>query len=256
MYCSYVLPIFPKTRTSLTLVTVVRDAKKLTTMLETGHAVDADLISQHLTIVVGNVKDPVVVTETLFPALLNPSNPTGGNRTVDIIVSGIGCYPVQKKGYLFPQQEDPTLCEDALTTILNALRARSPIVKPGLVVLSTTGISKYGRDVPLLFWPLYRFLHVAHEDKKIMERLAIEAATTEPAVTGSYYVVRSSILTNGAAKGVENVRWDVEDGALIKKAIGYTISRADVGGFVFEKVVKPFESGKEEGTGKIFTITH
>jgi len=175
---------------------------------------------------------------------------------VDIIVSGIGCYPVMKKGHWFPQQEDPTLCEDAVTTILNALRGRRPLAKPGLVMLSTTGISKYGRDIPLLMTPLYSLLHEAHKDKKIMEDLAIQAVEEEKAPIGSYFVVRASLLTNGAAKGVENVRWDVEEGAVANKAMGYSISRADVGGFVFEKIVEPFESGKGERSGKIFSITH
>jgi hypothetical protein len=161
-----------------------------------------------------------------------------------------------KKGNWFPEQEDPTLCQDAITTILNALRARPPHVKPGLVMLSSTGISKFGRDVPLLMLPLYAFLHTPHQDKKVMEDLAIEAVKEEPAPIGSYVVVRPSLLTSGPARGVQSVRWDVEDGRIAKKAVGYTISRADVGGFIFEKVVQPFQSGKDERTGKIYSVTY
>jgi hypothetical protein len=224
--------------------------------LETSHSVPHELISKSLTIIVGNVKDPVPVTQTLFPAILNPSDPTKGNKSVDIIVSGIGCYPVIKKGNWLPEQEDPTLCQDVISTILSSLRARPPLVKPGLAMLSTTGISKFGRDVPLLMTPLYTLLHVPHLDKKVMEDMAIAAVEEEPAPIGSYVLVRPSLLTNGEAKGVHKVRWDVESGGIAKKAIGYTISRADVGGFVFEKVVRPFESGRDEGTGKVVLVTY
>ena len=234
---------------------VVRDSSKLTTLLEASHSITPDLIASHLVIITGNVKDPIAVSKTLFPTHLNRSN-AEGNNCVDIIVSGIGCYPVMKTGSWLPQQEDPSLCEDGVTTILNSLRSRPATVKPSLVVLSTTGISSYGRDIPLLMVPLYSLLHEAHKDKKAMEELALEAVEEESAPIGSCSVVRASLLTNGAARGVENVRWDVEKGAVASKGIGYWISRADVGGFVFEKLVQPFESGKGEQSGKIYSITY
>ncbi|KAE9374684.1 hypothetical protein N431DRAFT_543936 [Stipitochalara longipes BDJ] len=238
-----------------TCIALVRNAEKLTTLLKNSHFVNPDLMSKKLTIITGNAKDAIPVTQTLFPAILNPSN-SKGNRSVDLIVSGIGCYPVMKKGNWFPEQEDPTLCQDVTTIILNALRARPPIVKPGLVILSGTGISKYGRDIPRLMVPLYHLLHTAHQDKKIQEDLAIAAVKEEPAPIGSYVLVRPSLLTNGAELGMQKVRWDVEDGGIARKAIGYSISRADVAGFVFEKVVRPFESGKGEGSGKIYSVTY
>lgn len=100
--------------------------------------------------------------------------------------------------------------------------------------------------------PLYAMLGAAHKDKKAMEDLALGAASE--GVVGSCAVVRASLLTNGAAKGAENVKWDVEDGGVAKT--GYTISRADVGGFVFERLVKPFVKGEGKGEGKIHSITH
>lgn len=89
-----------------------------------------------------------------------------------------------------------------------------------------------------------------------MEDLAIKAVKEAPAPIGSYFLVRPSLLTAGVARGVQNVRWEVEEGKMTRKAIGYTISRADVGRFVFEKIVVPFESGKGERPGKIFRITY
>jgi NAD(P)H-binding len=249
-------PLLARQKINLINQTVARNAEKLATLLQSTHSVTPELISKNLTIIVGNVKDPVPVTQVLFPAILNPSNPTSGSKSVDIIVSGIGCYPIMKKGHWLPEQEDPTLCQDAISTILNALRARPPLVKPGLVMLSTTGISRFGRDVPLLMTPFYTLLHTAHQDKRAMEDMAIAAVEEDKAPIGSYTLLRPSLLTNGEAKGVQNVRWNVENGSASKKVVGYTISRADVGGFLFEKVVKPFESGKGEGRGQVFVVTY
>lgn len=236
---------------------VARTPSKLTTLLETSHGITPDLISKYLTIITGDVKDPIPVSQTLFPASLNPHDPTSGNVPVDFIVSGIGCYPVMKKGNWLPVQEDPTLCEDALTTILNALRGRKPTKKPGLSALSTTGMSKYGRDTPLLTTPIYWMLHEAHLDKTKMEALCRESVEGPDAVVGRSCIVRASLLTGGKAKEVDEIRWDTEEeGKIAVKGMGYTISRESVGAWVFERVVVPFEGGVEEGTGKTFSISH
>jgi hypothetical protein len=50
------------------------------------------------------------------------------------------------------------------------------------------------------------------------------------------------------------VRADVEDGDVAKNAIGYTISRKDVGGYIFEEVVQKFTA--PNGTGRIVAITY
>lgn len=256
MHSSYVpSPRDPSPSTKLP--PVVRNAKKLTELLETSHSVTSDLITKTLTIIVGDARDSTAVTQTLFPTVLNPTNPTSGNNAVNLIVSGMGCYPVMKKGYWLPQQEDPTLCQDAITTIFNALRSRRPVVKPGLVMLSTQGISKFGRDYPLLLMPLYALLlHRAHEDKRVMENLASEAVKEEEGPIESFVIVRPSLLTAGKAYGLKSVRWDIEDGGVAKNAIGYWISRADVGGFVFENVVLPFQSGKAERVETTYSITY
>lgn len=68
---------------------------------------------------------------------------------------------------------------------------------------------------------------------------------------GEYAIVRSSFLTDGSATG--KVRSDVEDGAPARKAIGYTISRKDVGGFVFSELVQKYTA--PHGSGRIFSIT-
>ncbi|KAF4609626.1 hypothetical protein G7Y89_g15829 [Cudoniella acicularis] len=236
---------------------LVRNSTKLTNILSS-LSISPETISQHLTIIEGNVKDPIAVSRTLFPASLNPSDPSNGNNSVSIIISGLGSIPVWKKWSLLPSIEDPTLCADGMSIILSSLRARKPVTKPLLVAISTTGLSKYGRDYPLLLFPIYAWLlHVPHMDKHLMEEAVIEAVKGEEAVLGEYAVVRASLLTSGEALGMGKIRWQVEDGAVTKNAIGYTISRNDVGGFIFEEMVRRFEGVKERGgSGRIITVTY
>lgn len=89
-----------------------------------------------------------------------------------------------------------------------------------------------------------------------MEELVIAAVKELRPPIGSFVLVRPSVLTNGRETGLERVKWDVEDGGVARGAIGYSISRRDVGGFVFEVVVRSFESGKEVGGGRIYSVTY
>lgn len=69
-----------------------------------------------------------------------------------------------------------------------------------------------------------------------MERLVAEQTTTgrkSESISG-WVMVRPTLLTNGAALGEGKVRAGM-DGA---PAVGYTISRDDVGKWIFENFVK------------------
>ncbi len=68
-----------------------------------------------------------------------------------------------------------------------------------------------------------------------MEKVIVEQ-------TDRFVVVRASLLTDGKARGGEKVRVGVEE----KPAVGYTISRGDVGLWVFENLVLG-EGGKYVG---------
>ncbi|KAH6672352.1 hypothetical protein B0J14DRAFT_593488 [Halenospora varia] len=241
---------------------LVRSASKLTNLLKTSHSIPAETLDKQLTIIQGNIKSIDDCTQTVFPAALNPPTSRTNNRSVDIIVSCIGSIPVWKGWNPIPSIEDPTVCAEGTNAILTALRNRQPVKKPVYCAMSTTGISKYGRDVPLVFAPLYYvFLHIPHKDKKIMENLVIEGASNSDKgqqVISEYNIIRASLLTSGAQLGREHIRWEVEDGAVTSKAIGYTISRADVGNFIFEEVVEKWDGSevKAEGKGRIFTVTY
>jgi hypothetical protein len=107
--------------------------------------------------------------------------------------------------------------------------------KPIITAVSTTGISSE-RDIPLPMIPLYHWmLPVPHADKKAMEQ-TIEQAAARNLIRG-FVIVRASLLTNGKQQGLGKVRvgWEDEQGP--GPAIGYSISREDVGAFIFEKVI-------------------
>ena len=96
-----------------------------------------------------------------------------------------------------------------------------------------------------------------HEDKHDMEKAVFAAY---PETIGDFVVVRPTLLTDGERQGVEKVRvgweWGVEGKARNEKekegvAMGYSISRTDVGEWIFENVIKG--SGYE---GKGVTLTY
>ncbi|TVY83241.1 hypothetical protein LSUE1_G001183 [Lachnellula suecica] len=221
---------------------LVRTPEKLTTLLA-DHGVSPETISSNLTMITGNIKVPADIAQTILP-------------TTEILVSGIGSVPVWNKGALMPSIQDPTLCQVGMSTLLQVLRARKSAVKPLLVVVSTTGISKFGRDYPLAVLPIYKWmLHTPHLDKKAMEDMVIEAVRTEEgkdAVIGEYAILRPSLLTGGTVSG--KVRAEVEDGKVASNAMGYSISRRDVGGYMFEEVIEK-HSGPS-GSGRIISVTY
>lgn len=123
--------------------------------------------------------------------------------------------------------------------------------KPILTAVSTTGISSK-RDIPIAMIPLYHWLlRVPHADKKVMEALVEKAAARN--VIRGYLIVRPSLLTDGKKLGSSSVRvgWENVDGN--GAAIGYTITRDDVGGFIFEKVI---QNNAEEFTDKKVSLTY
>lgn len=96
-------------------------------------------------------------------------------------------------------------------------------------------------------------LGTAHEDKRLMEKF-IEDAKAEGS-TRDFVIVRASLLTDGKREGLAKIRVGWEGGEEDGKgpAVGYTISREDVGGFVFDEVVND-QKGKYHG--KKLTVTY
>ena len=83
---------------------------------------------------------------------------------------------------------------------------------------------------------------------------SVEKAKAE-GVIRDFVIVKASLLTDGKKLGSSKVRVGWEGGEADKKgpAIGYTISREDVGGFIFEEII---DKSKAEYFGKKVTVTY
>lgn len=208
---------------------LARTPAKLTASLKS-KGVDASTQDSHLTIIQGDIRDVQAVKRTLAPS----------GTLVDVIMSGIGGVPKLEWSIIRPVgMYDPTICQDAGQTILLAAKEISSTKKPFLINVSTTGIPAPGcpRDVPLLFYPLYRWcLAAPHEDKEVLEhnlREEVKKGGSERGISG-FVNVKPSLLMDGDRVGLENVRAGGEK----VPAIGYAIRRQDVGEWIFEKLVK------------------
>jgi hypothetical protein len=107
--------------------------------------------------------------------------------------------------------------------------------------------------------PLYRLLLAEpHRDKRAMEVAVVEAALAADSPLAGFVVVRPSFLLDGKGKGVDKVRVGWERHAADEReagpgpAVGYTISRADVGGWIFEELVK---ANAAEWDGRCVSLT-
>lgn len=233
-------------------VALARTPSKLSDLLVKDHKIPQSTIDSNLTIVKGSATDLAPVKEVLSH---NPS----------IIITGLGAAPVFQWSLTRPMSIDqPTLCGDAMQILVAAVKEVQEegklSTKPAIVCVSTTGISP-SRDVPWLFYHLYHvLLAVPHKDKRVMEETLAAASVDSSSGVAGYASVRASLLTNGALKGPGAVKtgWERHPKAPAEPAgpgpaLGYVVSRADVGNFIFENIVR----GKtEEWTGKCFTVTY
>lgn len=146
--------------------------------------------------------------------------------------------------------DDDQVCRKGMATLLAALtklRAGGVTGRPLITAVSTTGVSNHGRDVPLLFVPMYHvMLKVPHVDKKIMEDTLVASSER-------FVIVRPSLLQDGA-KPERKIRVGVEDPVkgVESKEVGYAISREDVGRWMFDELVRGGGKGFE---GKMVSLT-
>jgi len=243
---------------SLQCTVLVRTPSRLLELLKITSA------PSNLRIIQGVIQDTEVVKKTLT---------TAEGKLVDIIVSAIGFVaPLTAKSWLpvpFGTVDNNTICYDSTRILLDCIselkstlsQSSTPSGRDGpvLVVLSTTGISDAGRDIPILMTPLYHIgLAAPHKDKKNMEALLHSL----PVDGQRWIIIRPSLLTSDGwtgstddlLKGLEKVRVGTERrGKVEKPAIGYTITREDVGAWIFSEVVKKQEKKWE---GSCVTLTY
>lgn len=188
----------------------------------------------NLVVRAGNAHDASAVAS----CLVRPDDP---RRLVDAIHVSVG----GQLDVWTLTLDDPDVCKKATACILSALaslRAEGRDGRPLCTAISTTGISKFGRDVPLGMLPMYRWmLQQPHADKEVMERQL--AASGERVV-----MVRPSFLKN-EAKPEKEIRVGVEDPTkdVENKEVGYFIARDDVGRWVYENLLRDPAECQYEG---------
>ncbi|KAG0027129.1 hypothetical protein BGZ83_005318, partial [Gryganskiella cystojenkinii] len=174
------------------------------------------------------------------------------NQLASQIISGVGGTPRTQLSLRTPFIFDhPEICATTTNNTIQALKEiyaehSSTIThKPSIVVISTTGVSDVRQDVPFGFRTFYHVaLAVPHKDKKVMEEIVTSASASASATTsdekvfGGAVVIRPSLLTGDhsvkTGKGWKKLRVGMEE----KPKVGYFISRADVGEWVFQETIK------------------
>ncbi|KAK6535057.1 hypothetical protein TWF281_006355 [Arthrobotrys megalospora] len=234
---------------------IVRSADKLKEMLS------KTTPTTNLRVIEGDALKPEPVREVL----VDPSTGT----VVDTIIYGLGARPTSLNPltakFLFPN-----ICEDTTKVILSVLGELKPAVAPFICSVSTTGVSG-SKDVPFFYGPLYHWmLKTPHDDKGKMEEL-VKGAGADGTFRG-WTLVRPTLLTDGEAThgqvkaGYEGLEKSKDFGGQLtlaeggngwrsvnNNAIGYTISRKDVGAFIFEEAVV---NGGSRFAAKTVTLTH
>ncbi|KIL87730.1 hypothetical protein FAVG1_09441 [Fusarium avenaceum] len=210
-------------------IALCRDTSKL-------EAIISPETHTNLRIIGGNAHDIKAVISCLRKA---------DGSLVDEIVSTIGGKPIIHKLTI----DDPNCCRVGMAVLLEALaqlRSQGATGKPRITVFSTTGLSDFGRDYPLLLYPIYAIaLKVPHEDKKIMETTLVNSGE-------DFTVVRASLLVDGETESP--VRVGVEDPKKGRESleIGYTISREDGGKWLADNLLV---GRKAEYHDRIVSIT-
>lgn len=232
-------------------IAMVRTPEKLKTQLMELQGLDESTIDERLTIVKGNAIELADVQSALLTNITSKTD----HRLPHMIVSGLGGTPHLKFEICKPLQiaglDNPTICEDAAKTVLSALKniyADQPALatnKPGIVVVSTTGISRGVEDVPFSMRFLYhQILAEPHQDKKKMEDVfRDDQSGSEPLLASATGIRPTLLMGTGALKesiGLDKIRVGVETAP----ETGFTIQRADVGIWMFEKIIKGDEDGK------------
>ncbi|KGO44530.1 hypothetical protein PEXP_020480 [Penicillium expansum] len=266
---------------------LARTPSKLTTLLLSQPGITQEILSQQLEIIEGDATDVESIMKTLIIDS-NPKNaPNGACTLVPSIISGLGgsptmaitkeskCAKTQMRMPALPhiQLSNPHITEQTTSALLAALAKIASdrfasfeeyrAVAPRVTVISTTGHLPGNKDVPFWFRPMYSvLLPIPHADKLQMEKLLDKEVELGDAgvLAAGVVVVRPSFLTGDhlvpvceAGEGGEGAGLDkVRVGTAKAPAIGYTISRALVGEWMFKEIVK---GGGEKWVGEKVTIT-
>ncbi|ORX47448.1 hypothetical protein DM01DRAFT_1139833 [Hesseltinella vesiculosa] len=134
-------------------------------------------------------------------------------ESADVVVFGIGSAMTMTL-----QMADPGVCSRCTRTLIEVVSELGK--RPSRIVFITTTGAAVKDEIPLLLRPLYHLmLAKPFEDKLEMEQIIASSCPVD------HVIVRPSLLTNGALTKTYRTASDC--------LVGYTISRADVGHFLF-----------------------
>ncbi|KAI0387010.1 NAD(P)-binding protein [Hypomontagnella monticulosa] len=196
-------------------IALCRDPSKLTNALARENTLNLQVLQ-------GNAHDAVAVSRCIKAS---------DSQLVDEIVFTIGGRAIPGKMTI----DDPHVCEKGIATVIgaiNGLRKEGVIGRPHIIVCSTTGLSKFGRDTPLVIVPVYALmLKVPGADKKVMEEKLANSGE-------DFTIIRASMLGDGESQ--KKIRVGIEDPqtGIESKAIGYSISREDAGRWIAQNLVQ------------------
>lgn len=227
-------------------VALMRTPSKLTTLLKSA-GIDESTLA-FLTIHTGNAMDVTAVKKALIVG-------SGDNiQLPSTIISGLGGAP-KLQFYLPPLTIDqPTICQTGAATLVTALSEtyttypQLRLSKPLLCFVSTGGLHKGEDDVLWVTQMVYyTLLRIPYKDKKEMDQIFYgkESSSTFSSVIG----VKPTFLTDGPELGSEKIRV----GRKQKPVVGYTISKKDVGAWIYRAVVLGSGKGWEE---EMVTVTY
>lgn len=259
---------------------LARTPSKLTTLLLSQPGITPEILANQLVIIEGDATDVESVKKTLITNT-DPETCT----LVTNIISGVGCPGVMSytresscptSKFRIPTLphitlENPHITEQTTRALLEALEqiaSRFPSgiyrsVAPRVTVISTTGHYPGLKDVGFWFRPMYSvLLPIPHADKLQMERLLDQEVELgdDGVLAGGVVVVRPSFLTGdhliSGGEGEKEVRGGGLEGVRVgtesDPAVGYTISRALVGEWIFEEVIRGYGA---KWVGEKVTIT-
>lgn len=232
-------------------IALARTPQKLLDSLKKQPGITDAVLTERLSIVKGDATNVADVKRTLLFQADNKSS--AEPKLVDAIVSGIGAYPQRKKGTLLTfEMDNPNITEQSTTALVSAMREihaeqQFEHNKPVVTVISTTGLATPAgskEDVPFGLQTLYHsLLAEPHKDKKRMEEIISEKDNA--ALFRGVIIARPTLLSGDGIVKVDGVRKTVRAGTEDAPAKGYSISRSDVGGWIWENVLKPTEHGKK-----------
>lgn len=228
-------------------IALVRTPLKLTELLK-GAGVDNNVIESCLTIHCGNALDVLAIKKAL---VIQSGEDV---QLPNTIISGLGGAPKFRFNLPPLDIDQPAICRTGaavLVTALSDIYSTYPELRasmPLLCFISTGGCSPGEDDVAWAIRLLYHtLLYIPFKDKKEMDTIFFGEESSR--LFKAVIAVKPTLLTDGPELGSEKLKV----GRRQEGVSGYTVSRKDVGAWIYRSVVLGEGKGLE---GEMVTLTY